>query len=61
MRVRFQADADLDGRVFRGLRRAAREIDIRTAAEAGFEGLRDSEFDTIMRGQGAGRNATHPS
>ena len=41
MRVRFQADADLDGRVLRGLRRAAPEIDIRTATEAGFEGLTD--------------------
>ena len=41
MRVRFQADADLDARVLRGLRRAAPEIDIRTATEAGFEGLTD--------------------
>jgi predicted nuclease of predicted toxin-antitoxin system len=35
MRVRFQADADLDGRIVRGLRRVAPEIDIRTAADAG--------------------------
>ncbi len=41
MRVRFQADADLDGRVLRGLPRAEPEIDIRTATEAGFEGLTD--------------------
>jgi hypothetical protein len=40
MRVKFQADADLDGRILRGLRRAAPEIDIRTAAEAGLIGLK---------------------
>ena len=43
MRVRFQADADLDGRILRGLRRAAPEIDIRTAADAGLEGLTDPD------------------
>jgi hypothetical protein len=43
MRVRFQANADLDGRILRGLRRAAPEIDIRTAAEAGLAGLDDPE------------------
>jgi len=37
MRVKFQADADLDGRVLRGLRRAAPEIDIRTAADAALQ------------------------
>jgi hypothetical protein len=37
MRVKFQADADVDGRILRGLRRAAPEIDIRTAAEAGLQ------------------------
>jgi len=31
MRVRFQADADLDGRILRGLRRAAPEVDVRTS------------------------------
>jgi len=43
MKVRFQADADLDGRVLRGLRRAAPEIDIRTAAGAGLPGRQDPE------------------
>lgn len=43
MRVRFQADADLDGRILRGLRRAAPEVDIRTAIDAGLEGLKDPE------------------
>jgi len=43
MRVRFQADADLDGRILRGLRRVAPEIDIRAAADAGLAGLKDPE------------------
>jgi hypothetical protein len=43
MRVRFQADADLDGRILRGLRRAAPEVDIQTAAGAEFTGIRDPE------------------
>jgi hypothetical protein len=43
MRLRFQADADLDGRVLRGLKRVAPEIDIRTATEGGLEGLSDPE------------------
>ena len=43
MRVKFQADADLDGRILRGLRRAAPEIDIRTAADAALAGLKDPE------------------
>jgi hypothetical protein len=41
MRVKFQAEADLDGRLLRGLRRSASEIDIRTAAEAGLAVLED--------------------
>ena len=52
MRVRFQADADLDGRILRGLRRAAPEIDIRTAAEAGFEGLKDTAVLRISADSG---------
>ena len=43
MRVRFQADADLDGRIIRGLRRIAPEIDIRTAADAKLDGLKDPD------------------
>jgi len=34
MRVAFQADADLDARILRGLRRIAPEIDFRIAADA---------------------------
>jgi hypothetical protein len=52
MRVRFQADADLDGRILRGLRRAAPEIDIRTAAEAALEGLTDPEVLRISADSG---------
>ena len=43
MRVRYQADAGLDGRIVRGLRRIAPEIDIRTAADANLAGLKDPE------------------
>jgi hypothetical protein len=43
MRVRFQADADLDGRIIRGLRRIAPEIDIRTATDAKLDGLKDPD------------------
>jgi len=43
MRLRFQADANLDGRVLRGLRRIAPEIDIRTAADACLAGIADPE------------------
>ena len=34
MRVKFQADAGLDGRIIRRLRRLAPEIDIRTSGVA---------------------------
>ncbi len=43
MRVRFQADADLDGRILRGLQRTAPGVNIRTAADAGLTGLEDLE------------------
>lgn len=52
MRVRFQADADLDGRILRGLRRAAPEIDILTAAGAGLEGLADPDVLRISADSG---------
>ena len=52
MKVRFQADADLDGRVLRGLRRAAPEIDIRAAAGAGLSGHRDPEVLRIAAADG---------
>jgi len=52
MRVKFQADADLDGRILRGLRRAAPEVDIRTASEAGLAGLEDLEVLQIAADSG---------
>jgi predicted nuclease of predicted toxin-antitoxin system len=52
MRVRFQADADLDGRILRGLRRLAPEIDFRTAADAGLAGLQDPEVLRIAAESG---------
>ncbi len=50
MRVRFQADADLDGRLIRGLRRAEPGIDIRTADAAGLEGLGDPDVLRLAAG-----------
>ena len=44
MRIRFQADADLDGRIVRGLKRRSQDIDIRTAADAGIARLKDPEI-----------------
>ncbi|MGA2578180.1 MAG: DUF5615 family PIN-like protein [Bryobacteraceae bacterium] len=52
MQVRFQADADLDGRIIRGLRRAEPGIDIRTATDAGLEGLQDPEVLQIAANSG---------
>jgi len=52
MRIGFQADADLDGRILRGLRRTAPEIDIRTASDAGLAGLNDREVLRIAADSG---------
>ncbi len=52
MRVKFQADADLDGRILRGLRRVAPEIDILAAADAGLTGLTDPEVLRIAADSG---------
>jgi len=52
MRVRFQADADLDGRILRGLRRVAPELDIRTSADAGLAGLEDPDVLRIAADTG---------
>ena len=52
MRVRFQADSDLDGRILRGLRRRAPELDIRTATEAGLEGIKDPDVLRIAADSG---------
>ena len=52
MRVRFQADADLDGRILRGLRRTAPEINIRTAADAELDGVADPDVLRIAADSG---------
>lgn len=52
MPVRFQADADLDGRIIRGLRRTAPEIDIRTAADDALAALADAEVLRIAAESG---------
>lgn len=52
MRVRFQADADLDGRIIRGMRRNSPEIDIRSATDAGLDGLADPEVLQIAADAG---------
>jgi hypothetical protein len=52
MRVRFQADADLDARILRGLRRIAPEIDFRTAVDAALTGLKDPEVLRIAADSG---------
>jgi hypothetical protein len=43
MKVKFQADADLDGRIIRGLKRRLPEIEILTADQANLAGLSDPE------------------
>jgi hypothetical protein len=52
MRAKFQADADLDERVLRGLRRAMPEIDFRTATAAGLEGLPDPDVLRVAAEEG---------
>jgi len=52
MRVKFQADADLDGRILRGLRRATPGIDIRTASDAALESVEDPEVLRIAADAG---------
>jgi predicted nuclease of predicted toxin-antitoxin system len=52
MRVRFQADADLDCRVLRGLRRAAPGVDIRTAVDAELANVDDLEVLQIAADAG---------
>ena len=52
MRVKFQADADLDARVVRGLKRRLPEIDVRAAVDAGLAGLHDSKVLQIAAQSG---------
>ena len=52
MKAKYQADADLDGRVIRGLKRTAPEINFRTAAEASLAGLPDPDVLRIAATDG---------
>ena len=52
MRPKFQADADLDARVARGLKRAVPGIDIRSAVEANLTGASDPEVLRIAAKDG---------
>ncbi len=52
MRVRFQADANLDGRILRGLKRVAPEPDIRTTASATLDSVSDPQVLRIAARDG---------
>jgi hypothetical protein len=59
MTIKFQADADLDGRILKALKRAAPEIDIQTATNAGLTGLPRSRR-TADRSRGHVESARSP-
>ncbi|MBP9664192.1 MAG: DUF5615 family PIN-like protein [Pyrinomonadaceae bacterium] len=46
MKVAFQADADFNGNILKGIRRIAPEIDFKSADETGFQGMDDL---TVLR------------
>jgi len=52
MSVRFQADADLDQDIVRGILRRQPEIDFQTATAARLEGLSDLEVLALAANQG---------
>lgn len=43
MKVKFQADADLNENIVKGLRRRIPKVDFKTATDAGFEGVLDED------------------
>ncbi len=51
MSVRFQADADLDQDIVRGILRRQPEIDFQTATAAGLEGLSDLQVMALAANQ----------
>lgn len=53
MKVRFQADADLNEKIVKGLLRRQPQIDFKTSTEAGFEGLVDE--DVLSKAADEGR------
>lgn len=52
MKIRYQADADLNEDIVTGVRRRAPEIDFQTAQEAQLENLEDSEVLTLAAQSG---------
>jgi predicted nuclease of predicted toxin-antitoxin system len=51
MRVRFQADADLNQIIVAAILRRAPEIDFRSAVSSGFGGLNDLEVLAVAAGE----------
>lgn len=51
-RIRFQADADLDMTIVRGLRRRQPAIDIQSADDAGLRGVPDADVLAFCARQG---------
>jgi len=52
MRVRFQADADLDARIVRGVKRREPLVDFQTGEAAGFRAVSDPEVLQMAAGSG---------
>jgi predicted nuclease of predicted toxin-antitoxin system len=52
MKIRFQADADLNQNITRALRRRAPALDFQTANEAGLHGLDDEAVLAQAAGEG---------
>ena len=52
MKVRFQADADLNENIAKGVLRRQPQIDFTTANEAGFEGVPDEDVLSIAASDG---------
>ena len=52
MKVRYQADADLNEDIVTGVRRRAPEIDFQTAHEAGLDGMQDFEVLAFAASEG---------
>lgn len=52
MKIRFQADADLNEDIVNGVIRRVPEVDFQTAKDAGLEGLPDERVLTLAAGEG---------
>jgi len=52
MKIRFQADADLNEDIVSGVVRRHPEIDFQTATEAGLSGLRDEQVLKVAASEG---------